>query len=229
MRLLSIARSTLFAAALLLLPEASAQTRRAFVPPTVPPPPSDATAADVDVRSHRVPFGAARHTAEIIVRRAPPGARVRVTEVPTWLSVASPEVSVGADGRAVLELEVRHEAPADTPGAVNFHVLGPDGSIAGTIAWSLTVAAPVALTVAAPSPNPSRGAIEIAYAVPAAGPVEVEVVDLRGRRVELIREAAAEAGGHRLRLDTRQLAAGVYAIRVRAGAEMAVRRVTVVR
>lgn len=227
MRPPSIVRFVPLAAALLLVPEVSAQVRLA--PPPVPPPPSGVTAAEVGVREHRLPFGAARHTAEIVVRRAPPGTRVRVAEVPSWLSVVSTDVLVGADGRAVLELEVRHEAPADTPGAVHFDVLTPDGGIAGTIAWSLTVAAPVELTVATPSPNPSRGAVEIAYAVPAAGPVEVEVVDLRGRRVALVREALVEAGGHRLRLDTRQWAAGVYAIRVRAGAEAAVRRVTVVR
>lgn len=84
------------------------------------------------------------------------------------------------------------------------------------------------------SPNPSRGATTVALALAEAGPVEMEVYDLRGRRVAGISEPWLTAGRHQLvwngrDADGRAAAAGVYLVRVRAGARIGHQRVVLLR
>ena len=70
------------------------------------------------------------------------------------------------------------------------------------------------------TPNPSRLATEVAFAVPARGPVEVQVYDVTGRLVRTLARDSFEAGSHSLRWDGRgdageQTAAGVYFVKLR--------------
>lgn len=70
------------------------------------------------------------------------------------------------------------------------------------------------------TPNPSRAATEVAFAVPARGPVEVQVYDVTGRLVRTLARDSFEAGDHRLRWDGRgdrgeETAAGVYFVKLR--------------
>ena len=77
-------------------------------------------------------------------------------------------------------------------------------------------------------PNPVRDRATVAVELVAATDVTVEVYDALGRRVsESV--AALGAGFQSVPLDARALPAGVYVVRVRAGAEMATSRITVVR
>jgi hypothetical protein len=83
------------------------------------------------------------------------------------------------------------------------------------------------LSVASVHPNPARGVVSIAYDLPQAGPVTVEVFDVLGRRVALLEELEKPAGMHEVRWDASAVAAGVYVVSVRAKGEEATARVTI--
>ncbi|MBI5169436.1 MAG: hypothetical protein HZA61_08115, partial [Candidatus Eisenbacteria bacterium] len=76
------------------------------------------------------------------------------------------------------------------------------------------------LALAAPWPNPSRGAVTFAFTLPAGGEVRVEICDVSGRRVRTLRHGALEAGRHAFAFDGRSdsgdpLPPGSYFARVR--------------
>ena len=98
----------------------------------------------------------------------------------------------------------------------------------GTVDNEATPLAPEALEIAPPYPNPTRGEAVIQVGLPEAGPVHVSVYDARGREVALVHDGDLGAGWHPLRWRG-DVAAGVYVVRVVAGAEVQTRTLTVVR
>lgn len=78
-------------------------------------------------------------------------------------------------------------------------------------------------------PNPVRGAAAVTFALDAAAAVRVSVYDVLGREVAVLAEGPYEAGAHRATLDASALPTGAYVVRLTAGAEAHVARVTVVR
>ena len=90
-------------------------------------------------------------------------------------------------------------------------------------------AIPEVFALHAPSPNPSRGPVEVRYDLPEAAPVRVAVYDVTGREVALLADGMTGAGYHRASLDPAALSAGVYLVRITAGTDVAVRQLTVVR
>ncbi len=81
-----------------------------------------------------------------------------------------------------------------------------------------TPAAPAALALSRPQPNPSAGASSIAFTMPASGPARIEVLDLAGRRVAS-HEGDYAAGEHRwtwsgAEASGRRAGAGVYFVRL---------------
>ena len=66
-------------------------------------------------------------------------------------------------------------------------------------------------------PNPIRDAVRIRFTLPAAAATTVEVLDVRGRRVEVIAERRFEAGPHEMSWSRGGAASGVYFLRVLAG------------
>ena len=78
------------------------------------------------------------------------------------------------------------------------------------------------------TPNPSAGDPVVAFTLTSGEPAALELFDVHGRLV-LSREAGAlGAGTHSLRLDSRgRLAAGVYTVRLRQGAQVASTRAVV--
>ncbi len=86
-----------------------------------------------------------------------------------------------------------------------------------------------ALHLSPPVPNPARGLAQIRYTLPATGAVRLNVVDLLGRRVASLVDADLAAGAQTAQVDTRTLAAGVYAVRLQHGDAVRVVRMTVVR
>ncbi len=75
------------------------------------------------------------------------------------------------------------------------------------------------------APNPSRGDVRIRVELPAASDVSVEVYDLLGRRVATLAQGARSAGVHMLDLPA-SVAAGTYLVRLQAGRELRVQRIT---
>ena len=83
-------------------------------------------------------------------------------------------------------------------------------------------------------PNPFNPATEIRFTIAMATQVTLEVFDIRGGRVAILIEAPLPAGSHAARWDGRdiagrQVASGVYLYRLRAGSEVAARRMTLLR
>jgi hypothetical protein len=81
-----------------------------------------------------------------------------------------------------------------------------------------------------PRPNPSRGTVELGFALPEAGGVRAEMFDAAGRSVvRLANDAVFAPGLHRLSWDGRdgagvQVAGGVYFVRVSSGSHSAIRK-----
>jgi hypothetical protein len=78
-------------------------------------------------------------------------------------------------------------------------------------------------------PNPFRAATTIRFSVSAPGEVELDLFDVRGRRVARLAEGRWEAGEHEVQWDGRdalgrRVAAGVYLYRLRTQAGEAARR-----
>ncbi len=97
-------------------------------------------------------------------------------------------------------------------------------------------ALPEAVTLEAVFPNPARGAVTVAFALPEAGLVRLTVYDALGRAVALLADGEAEAGRHATTLDGSTLPAGTYLVRLevadlgnRAGGTVQSRRLTIIR
>ena len=86
-------------------------------------------------------------------------------------------------------------------------------------------------TLGAPRPNPTAGAVAVPFRLPAAARVRLDVVDVLGRVVRVIVDERREAGAHEAAWDGRDgagrpAAAGVYLLRLDAGAGPEAVRVT---
>ena len=90
-------------------------------------------------------------------------------------------------------------------------------------------ARPEALALSAPFPNPTAGRSTVAFELPAAGAVDLAVFDLLGRRVATLVDGERQAGAHRVEVRARDLATGVYMVRLATASETQTRRLTVVR
>jgi hypothetical protein len=93
------------------------------------------------------------------------------------------------------------------------------------------IGAPAAVfALEAPWPSPFRGATRVGFSLPRAGEAALEVFDAAGRRVRTLARGSFAAGDHAVSWDGRgdggaRLGAGIYFLRLSAGAERAVRRV----
>lgn len=85
------------------------------------------------------------------------------------------------------------------------------------------------LALSEPSPNPSHGTSRVAFSLPRAGRVMVEIVDLQGRRVRTLVDGERAAGSHAATWDGRDDAgrtagAGVYFVRATSAGERTSRK-----
>lgn len=109
--------------------------------------------------------------------------------------------------------------------------------IVGTAAYAEEAAravAPARTALGAAYPNPSAGAVSVEYELAGAGPVEMAVYDVLGRRVRTLVTGRQAAGKHAAQWDGRSasggpVASGLYLVRLRAGGSAYTRPVTIVR
>ncbi len=103
-------------------------------------------------------------------------------------------------------------------------------TLAGT---GLTVgtpeARPVEFGMSAPMPNPAQTRTRVVLSLPRPGPVQVDVLDLRGRRVATLVQGDLAAGETVLEIRADRFAAGTYILVLRSGEALAVSRLAVVR
>lgn len=117
-----------------------------------------------------------------------------------------------------------------------------DASISVTLTANTALAATFAASTAADGesaatatalgavyPNPAGRTATVEATLATAGDLSVRVVDLLGREVLVLTRGRAEAGTHRLRVDTRALPSGVYAVVMTADGFRVARRLVVAR
>lgn len=78
-------------------------------------------------------------------------------------------------------------------------------------------------------PNPTVTTAQVDFTLEEAGEISLDVFDVLGRRVAQVASGEYAAGRHVLPLNTNDLASGVYVVRLTAGSQVAVQRVTVAR
>lgn len=144
----------------------------------------------------------------------------------TWTGGTAPPTEVGfklqagPESRSTYFLEATDACP--TPKTTHFdpiHDLGP-----GITQFRLVGA----------SPNPLREWTAVEFAVPEQTDVRLTVYNVMGQKVATLVDGMERAGTHRLtwqgRADSgRQLASGVYILRLEAGDQISTRRLTIVR
>ena len=85
------------------------------------------------------------------------------------------------------------------------------------------------LALSLPTPNPTRDRSALDVVARAGQPLEVAVFDMLGRRVALLHDGPAPAGGLRLPIDAATWPAGTYIVRAVTDDAVAARRLTVAR
>ena len=119
--------------------------------------------------------------------------------------------------------------------AASTYADGPSGQAEAAFAWNGSGLAPAAAGVIAAEPNPFRAATSIRFAVPATGEsFALSVYDVTGRLVRVVDRGDAAAGVHVRSWDGRDgggnaVGAGVYLVRLTAGAESSTRKVVLLR
>jgi TonB family protein len=78
-------------------------------------------------------------------------------------------------------------------------------------------------------PNPTQNAVGIAFSLPEAAEVRVELFDMAGRRVLASEQSFPAGARHHFQVPTDGLAAGTYAYRLHASGEMATGTLTIAR
>ena len=78
-------------------------------------------------------------------------------------------------------------------------------------------------------PNPFSGTTTIAFQVRQAGHVSLDVFDVMGRKVATVVNEVVSAGAHRATFEARDLAAGLYLVRLTAEGQVLQQKMTVVK
>ena len=88
---------------------------------------------------------------------------------------------------------------------------------------------PAVLALSPTRPNPLSAVATFEYALPAPTTVRLSLYDILGREVAVIDSGDRPAGVHAIRFDARPLASGTYVVRLVAGSDVRVQRITVTR
>jgi hypothetical protein len=88
---------------------------------------------------------------------------------------------------------------------------------------------PQEVSLGSPFPNPATSFIRVPFALPELGLVHLGVYDALGREVARLVDGVHPAGQTHVALDASSLPAGIYLVRLEAGGETRVQRLTVVR
>jgi hypothetical protein len=127
------------------------------------------------------------------------------------------------------------------PGPCYWSVQAIDGAFQGsvfaagpTVAVDETQELPSIFDLDPPAPNPFSSEVELTFALPRGGPVEIAVFDLAGRRLRVLEQGRRPAGRHRVVWDGSdeagaKLANGIYLIRMNAAEHTWTRKLVLAR
>jgi len=88
---------------------------------------------------------------------------------------------------------------------------------------------PQRLQLQANFPNPFNSETQLRFTIPKAGGVSLELFDVRGQKVATLLHKRMNAGTHTFRLNANDLASGIYFVRLRAGNEVRMRRILLIK
>lgn len=134
-----------------------------------------------------------------------------------------------------LELTALDSAPYQTYGVefrgTQLHSVGEDTQILATTLDPVVGVPDLAslLRLHLVAPNPFNPRTAISFTAPAGERVEVEILDLRGRRVDLAHAGIGTGSPQQISWAPQDLASGVYLVRVASGHASATRKVTLVK
>ena len=165
---------------------------------------------------------------------------VRIEQAgPPWLRIAQPGQSLAPGASASVPLLFDAAGLPEGTYTETIKLVTNDPALAlAEIPVTLTVSLPVTLSadasqatfgLSAPFPNPSQGSTRLPFTLAEAGPVRLDVVDALGRNVATLAAGELAAGAHTRTLDTSALVPGLYVVRLEAGAQVEVQRLTVLR
>ena len=118
------------------------------------------------------------------------------------------------------------------PGVVYRYLLtvwGRDGSRTELGPLTLQLDAPQEIALRLQSSNPSRQGFRFDVAMPRAAVGSLEILDVQGRRVQLVFTGEFKPGHTRLAWDGRTVPGGVYWVRFDAGSFTETKKVTLIR
>ena len=129
------------------------------------------------------------------------------------------------------ERQYQHRVEGLRPGTHRFRLkqVDVDGTTAHSPEIEVQVLPPHQVTLSAPYPNPTRHTTRVDYQVLRAGPVELSVHDVLGRRVQTVVAHTQPAGLHTATIETAGLPSGLYVIRLSAGGAVRHAKVSVTR
>ncbi|MBN1155579.1 T9SS type A sorting domain-containing protein, partial [candidate division KSB1 bacterium] len=78
-------------------------------------------------------------------------------------------------------------------------------------------------------PNPFNPETKISFEVGEATDVEIELIDVQGRRVASIAEGRYESGSHEVLFNASELSSGIYFYRLRTAAFEQIRKLAVIK
>ncbi|MGF1670096.1 MAG: T9SS type A sorting domain-containing protein [Balneolaceae bacterium] len=170
-----------------------------------------------------VPFASKDNVIELTVANPPDqpvgNLTVRAGEVPSWMRLHNPEQAIGelGPGREMVArftFDVEETAGVNQPAVLHIIVSNPDG-FRQEKRLTLQVEAPREFELRQNYPNPFNPSTTIAFQLPAAAEIRLEVFDVLGRRVATLVEGQAfPAGGHTVPFDGASLASGLYLYRL---------------
>ena len=157
------------------------------------------------------------------------------TDVRIGLSAGAFELAVGDTQEVVFALVVGDAQPTggdnlDSVTRLKENVMAVQTAFASGFAQDSAVPEkggllPRSLTLKPAYPNPFNPATTLIYGVPTPSEVKVEIFDIRGRRVSILKEGCVSAGFHQTSwTPDSDLASGVYLCRITAGKQVKVQK-----
>jgi len=161
--------------------------------------------------------------------KSPP---VHISTVLALLAIALPAFAQAPRARATARL-VTQVLPASNR-ADSIRVLTFDPAVQPAPVAVGGGPVPRSLDLVAPSPNPARFFVRLGFALPRAARVSLEVLDLQGRRVRTLVSGPLAAERYAFGWDLRdaagrEVAPGLYLIRLSDGGGSITRRIAVIR
>jgi hypothetical protein len=119
--------------------------------------------------------------------------------------------------------------PMGTKGSVEIAEALSGGTLRCYLRLGAANEIPVSFTLAQNYPNPFNPRTVIGFSIPSDGRVVLEVYNTLGQRVRTLVDEVAKAGFRSVAFDGEGLSSGVYFYRLRAGADIAVRKMMLLR